>query len=412
MSAKTPYGWLKGSFPRGQLPEFVAAILSRKIGRTIEVNQIWPGRGDRDTFGAHDPAETPWTQEQVIRALRRLGQGARGKPVHHTGGTLVSIAVDWLAADGQQARPRNQGTRVTPRLAGVLAPRLAQLRELERTQHGLLLADWNNHDLRWVAHLLDEGSYDTVTGRLLYTTAAELAHNVGWLLTDQGRYAEGQHYELTALRTAALARDRQLGAYVLSWLADHLTWYGRPQDALRLLAIARTGVEETASDALRALLAIRQALAHAQLGEESACDAAAAEAAATPAGAGTPGWLRWFGPGVLLADTGRAWLKLGHFRRAEELLASGLARLGEHRRRERLLYSAWLAEARLAIGELDGAVELAHTALTLAETVDSVRARRCLETLRRSFAGYDTAQVRAVVDRIRETGPLPQAPGC
>ncbi|MCK2244324.1 MULTISPECIES: hypothetical protein [unclassified Crossiella] len=409
MSAKAPYGWLKGSFPRGQVPELVAAVLSDRLGTPVEVGHIWPGRRNQ----AEDPLpegqiNPPWHAEQVASSLRRLAvrRGtAAAIPPPLTGEPLLSVAVDWLTADNSPVRSRATGTEVTPAMLRHLALRAAQLRQLDESHGGLVVADWSSHDLLWVTTLINDGAYDSTLGRRLYQAAAELALIAGWVFSDHCRHGAGQRALLVGLRAAKLAGDRQLGAYILSCIAYHLTWHGHASDALRLLRIASKGLGRAVGGRVPAVLATRRARAHAQLGEKSACTRALTEAAASLDGArdtSEPPWSRWVSQAVLVADAGRAHLELGNPEKAEQNLMSSLRQLDANQRRNHLLHSTSLAQARLMLGQVDGAVAAARQALALTSTVESGRARQRLESLRRSLTGYDSALARASVEQIRE----------
>ncbi len=44
VSPKAPYHWLRGAFPRRDIPHAVAKVLSERLGETIDVSMIWPDR--------------------------------------------------------------------------------------------------------------------------------------------------------------------------------------------------------------------------------------------------------------------------------------------------------------------------------------------------------------------------------
>ncbi|MGA6161830.1 hypothetical protein [Amycolatopsis magusensis] len=409
VSAKAPYGWLKGSFPRGRVPGLVAQVLSDRLGKPVQVAQIWPGHADgAEPAAIDDQAEDPWSESQVLRAFdglitRRATAGAK-PAAPRTGTALLSIAVDWLTVRGQLLRPRGAPNAVTRVMAEATTIPLNHLRQLANRHGGLLVADWSIHELRWMVKLLGEDRNDLAITQQLHSGAAELAQIAGWLYADHGWHGEGQRHQLAALQAATLSGDRELGAYILSCIAYHLTWYGQARAAVRLLTIARQGIDTSATPALHALLVTRLARAHAHLGDEAACDSALAEAATAldTSGPGTDhvAWLRWFTPAVLTADAGRSHLELGRIRQADELLAAGLSQMREDQQVDRLLYTISLAQARLSLGALDGAIECALAALHLAETVDSRRAWRRLVILRQSLAARDSRGSREVIDEI------------
>lgn len=281
VSLKAPYGWAKGAYPRGQVPGFVAAILSDQLGRTIDISQIWPQRfPDAQPGGVGDPAlGPPWTEEHVGRILRPLLDQEDGKrepwpaePV--PGAVLVSLAVDWLTAEGRLASARSQGAEVSTEMVDILTSRIARLRRVSAAEDDSLVMNWVVHELRWALHMSENTAYDAPTGRRLYGAIAELAQLAGWLAEDQGHYARGQHYLLAALRASGLAGDRNLGAYVLSCLSYHLTKCGNGQDALRLIKLADVGMDDALPGVLHSLLASREARVYAHFTDGPAAEPA------------------------------------------------------------------------------------------------------------------------------------------
>ena len=237
-------------------------------------------------------------------------------------------------------------------------------------------------------------------------TEADLAEVlIGWLLIDLGYRGEGQQYLLAALREAARIGDRALGAYILSCLGYDLMWHGDARDALRVIGIARMGARDGATGAVGALMATRMARAYAHLGEDAKCRKAIEEAAqliSASAISASPDWCKWVTPAVLEADAGRAYLDLGNASQAEGQLSAGLGNLDRKQRRNRLLHHTSVAQARLALGQVDGAAHAVHAALSLKGSVESGRARYRLEDLMGRFAEYNAVSAREARDVIRQ----------
>ncbi|MEV4616769.1 hypothetical protein AB0K43_29875 [Kitasatospora sp. NPDC049258] len=282
---------------------------------------------------------------------------------------------------------------------------IARLCRLDDIQGGPLVLDWVAQDLRWAATLVRSGAYDNQTGVRLHEAFAELAQLAGWVATDLDRVALAQRYFLTGLRAAHTAGDRLLGANIVSCLSYQAAWHGADDDALRLVKVARTGAAGHESGAVQALLATRQARAHAKLGDVVGCERALEQAAASGSaidGAIDPCWSYWVTPAVLAADAGRAWLELGRPTQAEEHLVRGLELFGQEQPRNRLLHNASLAEARLACEDIEGAAAAAHSAMNLSAHLDSQRARARLRVLHTGFGARDTAVAREVRDRVED----------
>ncbi|WP_435615112.1 hypothetical protein [Streptomyces coelicoflavus] len=252
VSLKAPYGWAKGAFPRGQVPGFVAAILSDHLGRTIGIGQIWPGRRPcTELDGFRDAAlGPPWTEEHVGRLLRPLLErqdtpGGTPWPTEPVpGAVLVSLAVDWLTAGSRPMSARSSGAGLSTEMVDILASRIARLREVGDAEDDGLVMNWVVHELRWALRMAESTAYDAPTGGRLFGAIAELAQLAGRLTENQGHHARCQHYLLAALRASSLAGDRGQGARVLSSLSRHLSRCGNKQDAQRLVRLADVGTDE------------------------------------------------------------------------------------------------------------------------------------------------------------------------
>ncbi|NBM14459.1 hypothetical protein [Streptomyces sp. GC420] len=410
ISAKAPYGWLRGSCPRGRLPQVVATILTRRLNEPITAEELWPKKFSSRTviLAADDGLDLPWTQEGTLRSAAMLipPTESRSQPVTLlglNGSDLIRPAIDWLTALDVPTAGSMRGAQLNPDAVRVLAERVGQLRRLDDTQGGPLVLEWVVQDLRWAANLVRSASYDASTGTLLFRALAELAQLAGWVACDLGHEALGQRYFLVGLRASHAAGDRQLGANIVSCLSYQASWSGNREDALRLIKLARKGAGHPPSASVRALLATRQARAHAQLGQHDQCEQVLDEAAGLGEAITTdsePPWAYWVTPAVLAADAGRAWLELGQAERAEEDLLRGLRLFGAAQPRNRLLHNTSLAEARLARRDVDGAAEATHDALDLTASFGSARARSRLRDLRAKFTPIAAAAAREICDRI------------
>ncbi|MFE7541610.1 hypothetical protein [Streptomyces platensis] len=388
ISSKAPYNWLKGACPRRRLPYIVATILSDHLGEAITVEALWPGH-----FASAVPPQ------------RRSSAPPRPAAPVQRPATLdpLTASVDWLVADDALPPPsRLRGEEIPGVAIEMLTARIQQLRQLDDSGSSGLVLDWALQDLQWAERLAAKYSYDASTGRQLHRIIAELGQLTAWLTADQGQDELSNSRFLAALGAARAAGDRPLAAYIISCMSYRADWAGRPEEALRLIRIARKGSAQEDMGIGQALLATREARAHASLGDEAACQRAlddAAELSRTGRPSAEPLWAYWLTPAVMVADAGRAWLELGRPERAEPYLTRGIDMLQGSQPRNLLLHSASLAEARLARCELDGAAAAATDALALAEHVSSQRARARLRALRRRFVRYDSAVARDIVQR-------------
>ncbi|MGA5818808.1 hypothetical protein ACPC54_13240 [Kitasatospora sp. NPDC094028] len=405
ISPKAPYGWLKGSTPRGDLPEIVASILSHHLKETITVAALWPTKAT--VVGSDGWLRQPWSQEGTWAGLGSFTAGplrsSHGVLRPLSGQGLIGAAVEWLTTEDEPVIGRPSGETISPQAIDVLVERAAQLRRIDDVQGGPLVLDWITQDLHWAAHLARNGSYDPAIGQRLHSVLAELAQLAGWLACDLGRNALGQRYLLFGLRAAHTANNRALGANIVSCLSYQAAWGSAHDEALRLIKIARQGIGGTPGGAVHALLATRQARAHSQLGQLDDCARALDEAATLAESATdgtTPAWAYWVTPAVLAADAGRAWLELGRPAVAERHLLRGLHLFGDEQPRNRLLHTMSLAEARLRQRDLDGAAEATRQALGLRSYLESGRARQRMTGLRDEFKQSDSPLAHDVTEQI------------
>ncbi|GAA1920314.1 hypothetical protein [Streptantibioticus ferralitis] len=411
ISAKAPYNWLKGSCPRRGLPRVVSEILAERLGEPVPVHSLWPGKfppmapeSGQDRLPGTPPA--PCHPGYAVPASRPH----LAPPITATGDQdLITTAVDWLLNTDSRPAAQLRGEEVDATALGMISERISQFRRLDDDRGGRLLLDWAVHDLRWARTLIDTCSYDQETGVRLHGLVAELGQIVGWVAADLGDEPHGRLYLLDALRSARSAGDRALAAHIISCLSYQAAWHGRGEEALRLIQIARKGTADQPPSRGQALLASRQARAHASLGDPVGCRRALEETADiseaigdtqwTAEPQGREPWAYWVTPAVLVGDAGRAWLEVGRPGRAALDLARGLELFDGSQPRNRLLHQSSLAEARLSLGEVDGAAQAAGAALDLAGQVASARGRARLAGLRRQFQHQDAAEARQIVQR-------------
>ncbi|MEI5131909.1 hypothetical protein RB199_06665 [Streptomyces libani] len=286
ISSKAPYNWLKGSCPRRRLPYIIAKILSDHLGEPVTVEALWP---------EHFPSTAP--QFRPAPAQQRLAT-----PVQRPAALdPLTASVDWLVADEAVPPPsRSRGDEVPGVAVEMLTVRIQQLRQLDDSGSSGLVLDWALQDLQWAERLAAKYSYDASTGRRLHRIIAELGQLTAWLTADQGMDELSNSRFLSALGAARAAGDRPLAAYIISCMSYRAGWAGRAEEALRLIRIARKGSAQEDMGIGQALLATREARAHASLGDEAACQRAledAAELSRTGRPSAEPPWAYWLTPG-------------------------------------------------------------------------------------------------------------------
>ncbi|MET7933871.1 hypothetical protein [Streptomyces sp. NPDC005322] len=232
--------------------------------------------------------------------------------------------------------------------------------------------------LRYVVGLLKEERSSPMRDGL-HSIAAELARLTGWTYFDARRYHQARTYFTEALGLAKAVDDHQFMANVLACMSLQATYQDKPGDALALVTAAQDQARAAVGTTPRvlAMLAMREAFAHATLGNHSATHSAISEAHTRFGRISTddpdPAWVTYFDETKLVVDTGIAHGRLGEAVLAEPLIADALRREHQTNHRGRAFHAFWLARTQLQRGKLDEACHTAMDALVPAAAVSSQR---------------------------------------
>lgn len=232
--------------------------------------------------------------------------------------------------------------------------------------------------LRYVVDLLKEQRPAPLRDGL-HSIAAELARLTGWTYFDARQYNQARAYFTESLGLAKAIDARQFMANVLACMSLQATYQDKPGDALALVMAAQDQARAAAGSTPRvlAMLAMREAFAHATLGNRSATHTAISEAhthfGRISIGDPDPAWVAYFGEPKLIVDTGIAHGRLGEAALAEPLIADALRREHASNHRGRAFHAFWLARTQLQRGKLDEACHTAMDALAPAAAVSSQR---------------------------------------
>lgn len=274
--------------------------------------------------------------------------------------------------------------------------------------------------LRYVVDLLKEQRPAPMRDGL-HSIAAELARLTGWTYFDARQYNQARAYFTESLGLAKAIDDRQFMANVLACMSLQATYQDKPGDALALVTAAQDqarGAEGTTPRVL-AMLAMREAFAHAALGDHGATHRAISEAHTHFGRIGPsdpdPAWVSYFDEPKLIVDTGIAHGRLGEAALAEPLIADALRREHRSNHRGRAFHAFWLARTQLQRGKLDEACHTARDALAPAAAVSSQRVAghlrefyEQLEPFRREPAAVAfEARLREVLPRQVSGSPRP-----
>ncbi|MFC4014642.1 hypothetical protein ACFOY2_45980 [Nonomuraea purpurea] len=394
--------WISGTATPGITSQYAMAHLLQVPRGEVDARG-WPDwlllaiRDDRTIL------ESPWTPAGSVTVLREVGGPVdrRGFLIASTG-TLAAMVAQWGTAEPASAATQ-VGRRISSEVATQLDVRLAALRHLDDELGGGHVYDAATTEIRIIRRLLAETTHSEQVGRRLYSAAAEACRLAGWCAYDSGYHAEAERQFVAALRAAGSAGDTTTGATVHAFWANARYTGGDPRGALHLLEAALASAGVISSPRVIAMLYARKARAHSVAGEATASYRAVDQALAAYSKAGAPAEdlpaVYWVTAGELHQAAGSAALALGepkralvHFGEAVRDASAGEIGTGGHRG-DSAIHLARRAEAHLALGELDAAVEVAERVLELMGGVESARGSSTLAELRGGLREHQDAAV-------------------
>ncbi|WP_432135650.1 MULTISPECIES: regulator [unclassified Streptomyces] len=437
--------WLRGQQPRGTTPALIAEVFTRRLGRRLTAQDLGLD-ACAPVYAGLEFAGTPEEAIDIVSGLWRKDSGSHAelRKIAFTPAGLVVPSRDWLigrsddkVARGEPtavrvpvqgrpakvptaaepggpgaapARPRGQGERGPgQRVTGGDINALRSVGELFRALDDRYGGGHARQALvRYLEHECEpmlRGVYGEQTGRRLFAAAADLTRLAGWTSYDIAAHGLAQRYFVQALRLSQAAADRAYGAYVLITMSRQAVYLSHGREAVQLARVAQQGIGAGASPTVQALLHAVEARGHGVLGEVRACTASLVRAeraleAAKP-GDEVPFWARFFDEAQLADEFGHCHRDLQQFRAAAQHAERALQLRPPAHARSRLFCRVVLASARLGLGELDQACQLAAEAAGQAAEMRSVRAVEYVREFERRLEPYkDAAAVRTYRDKV------------
>jgi tetratricopeptide (TPR) repeat protein len=396
-----PYAWVnKGFCPRTPIPSVVATVMSEELGRPVSAADLWPGRIDEPvpSLSAADDLDGYRSVDEAMGALGDLADAGRSGQQHvlgATGADLTAAVLDGLRLTVRWTRHRAGHERVLPPQVEVIAAHVVALRRLDdRHGGGSLSLRYVSSELRNVLDLVRWADYEPKVGRRLLAIVADLAQLVGWLHFDSGAYGAAERYLLLSVQIANSLGERGRAANAVGMLAYVSAFAGHGIEALRV-ADAAAGLCSPGDRLLEARIAGRVATAAAAAGDLSRfreSTETARDLMTYGCVGDVPTFLYYLEPVQLIAEAGQGLVVLAGrvtvyrkqlLREAIELLAP-ISAIGQRPNypRSALLHSTFLAEAYLALGDLDHAIDAVRAATTRLDEVQSPRGRTRLRQLR------------------------------
>lgn len=241
------------------------------------------------------------------------------------------------------------------------------------------------------------GEHDRVD---VYAAAGELAEVAGWFLYEGADHTASRMMNHEALALTRLAGNRSIELLILQNMAMGAGHVGRPMESLN---IARSVLDSSLSPRVEALFRFREALAHAQMGNESEARRASEKAVSLywdGARDSDPTWAWWVDDRQVSWFQGRVERDLKNAGRSLEKLADAVRHTPDDQTRSQYYHLADLMRAQVEFGaysdaeltvneiaEFAGVIqsglvsEIFHHALIIAENAPA-HARRVVAALR------------------------------
>ncbi|MFF4104292.1 sporulation protein [Streptomyces sp. NPDC001903] len=267
-----------GMIPRGRVPEFLAAALGERLGRTVSLDEIGMysrsgGNPDMGLDFARDPvdairvAATYW--RTVDRSRRQLI--SNGFAI----AAFTTPVTRWLAKPAD-APTAHRGSRQVGR---------SDLDELWKAADEARLWDSRFGGGNWKASSVTEclrlnaaplltGNYTETIGRELFAATAELSRVVAWSAVDTGHHDTAQRHFVQALRLARASGNVESGCYVLATMALQAFLRGYPEQAADMAEGAYERGLGHAAPRVLAFAKLAEARAHGRTGNAQAAKAA------------------------------------------------------------------------------------------------------------------------------------------
>ncbi|MEE1795608.1 hypothetical protein PUR28_33350 [Streptomyces sp. BE308] len=288
-----------GESPRDPVPEVLAALFTERLGRVVTIEDLGFGRRGRvgkrrDSGTEENPDGLPWAPERTAAVLTEFTgmdlmlnrRGLVGAGAALAAGSAITGAMhDWLHSDPALAAdaPRpDDPLHADP--AGFDRYEAAPVgsQEIEALEHSVeVFRAWDAARGGGLQRKAVVGQLNEVGGMLAYRhpdhlqrrlwgVAANLAVLAGWMSHDVGLEPTAQKYFVIAAHAAREGGDRPRAGEALSRAARQMVHLGRPDEALDLMKLAKSGSGDETLPRTQAMLHTIEAWAHAALGRGQA----------------------------------------------------------------------------------------------------------------------------------------------
>lgn len=392
--AASVYWWLRGRRPDDPVPQVIAEVLARRIGRSIAVNELgFTTGGTLAGLGLAFAADLEDARTTVADLWRQqVAQQDALSSAPFVASATAEAGWRWHFDPRDPDASHRGRCRVTLTDVDALRACQQQFLDLDRRHGGgqfrAFLAEWLHREVEPMLR----GTYTDRVGRQLFAAVAELTGQVAFMGYDIGDHGLAQKHFIQALRLAKAADHAGFGAHILANMSTQAVYLQQPGEAVRLARAAVDGGRGRAHTSVMARLHTAEACAHAIAGDARSCTAAlrlAEDATAKIGGSDRPAWAGYFTPAHLAGTTIRCLRDLG---RTKEALgyAEQAMDLGEGSVRTRALHTALIASVHAggSSAEPEHASQLGRDALDLAGRVRSRRVTDRITELAQRLSAY------------------------
>ncbi|MFF3753695.1 hypothetical protein ACFYYH_25015 [Streptomyces sp. NPDC002018] len=288
-----------GETPRDPVPRVLAALFTERLGRVVTIEDLGfvrNGRaGKRGNAGkADNPDGLPWAPDRTAAVLTEFTgmdlmlnrRGLVGAGAALTAGSALTSAMhDWLHSDpalSSDAPRLDDPLHADP--AGFDRYEAAPIgsQEIDALEHSVeVFRAWDAARGGGLQRKAVVGQLNEVGGMLAYRhpdhlqrrlwgVAANLAVLAGWMSHDVGLEPTAQKYFVIATHAAREGGDRPRAGEALSRAARQMVHLGRPDEALDLMKLAKSGSGGENLPRTRAMLRTIEAWAQASMGRGQA----------------------------------------------------------------------------------------------------------------------------------------------
>lgn len=389
--------WIKrGERPRSPVPSLIAHVLSEKLGRTVTPDEF--DLPDTATLAARslEYLADPLATVELVAELGRADM--RRREIIKAPFALAALAApsrNWLLATLDELTDQNGARKVGMSQIDGIRQMFKLFQEMDVTHGGGqargALTEYLND---YVLPLAKRGGHPEKVQKALYEVAAEHTYLVGWMADDDNQHGLGQRYFIQALRLAEAAGNASLGGYGLASMSDQANLLGHPREALLLARSGQRGLTAPNCPAGLAELYIREARAHASLGDSAAAIRAVVSAERTfqrVAPENQPEWHRFTDTTYLFGEAALCFRDLGQPDQAERFAQESHQDATRQGRVRLLAFThTALATAHLQRGDLEAAAARATHAADITASIHSTRARELVRDLQRRLKPYAT----------------------